>query len=198
MATKIFPADGLLKSKGNKPRKGAVYACGICLKKFYAAPSRRPKYCSTKCAHVGLYRSIPKQCTVCRQSYRTPVSQERYRGESKFCSKKCKGLFMSIAQIGDKNPGWKGGISRENRRLRASKKFRDWRLSVFERDDYTCQQCGERGGYLEPHHIEPFAYYPSLRFNLSNGLTLCKSCHKATGTWGQRARNIYENQALPR
>jgi len=31
----------------------------------------------------------------------------------------------------------------------------DWRKSVFERDDYTCCECGKQGGTLNAHHIKP-------------------------------------------
>lgn len=56
--------------------------------------------------------------------------------------------------------------------------YSEWRTSVFERDDYTCQMCGERGGYLECHHILPFRDYPDFVINIDNGITLCRDCHK--------------------
>ncbi len=77
------------------------------------------------------------------------------------------------------------------KRLKASKEAQDWRKSVFERDDYTCQTCGERGGKLEAHHIKPFAYFPKLRWIISNGLTLCVPCHRKTETWGRKGQKIY-------
>jgi len=52
-----------------------------------------------------------------------------------------------------------------------------WRDSIFTRDDYTCQVCGERGGKINAHHIEPWYSSPSKRFSLDNGITLCESCH---------------------
>lgn len=62
--------------------------------------------------------------------------------------------------------------------LRRTSAYQKWRKSVFERDRYTCQVCGQVGGRLNAHHIKLFSKYPQLRLKLSNGLTLCESCHR--------------------
>ena len=54
---------------------------------------------------------------------------------------------------------------------------REVQKEVFERDDYTCQICGERGGYLHVDHIKSWADYPELRFKTDNCRTLCMACH---------------------
>ena len=92
---------------------------------------------------------------------------------------------MSLAHKGSKSYMWKGGISPINKIIRKSVKFKLWRESVFKRDNWTCQKCKTRGGVLHPDHIKPFAKYPELRFELSNGRTLCINCHKKTKTWGR-------------
>lgn len=79
------------------------------------------------------------------------------------------------------------GRTKENHRVRNSMEYKEWRTSVFKRDDYTCQDCGDRGVYIEADHIKPFAYFPELRFELSNGRTLCKPCHAKTDTYKGRA-----------
>jgi 5-methylcytosine-specific restriction endonuclease McrA len=57
--------------------------------------------------------------------------------------------------------------------------YRQWRTAVFYRDNYTCQRCFTRGGQLHAHHVKSWADYPTLRFEVSNGLTLHERCHRA-------------------
>lgn len=87
--------------------------------------------------------------------------------------------------LGDKNPNWKGGISSINVKIRQTQKYKLWRKSIFERDNYTCQNCGIKNCYIIVHHIKCFADYPELRFIIDNGITLCKECHKKTNNYGR-------------
>ena len=87
---------------------------------------------------------------------------------------------------GNNHWNWKGGITPEKKLQRKNAKVRKWRLAIFKRDNYTCQECGTRGIYLEAHHIKSFGKYPELRFELSNGVTLCSICHKKTYNFGNK------------
>jgi len=60
----------------------------------------------------------------------------------------------------------------------ASPAYKKWRRKVFERDNYICQNCRKRGGYLEAHHKEQWKDNPRKRYEVDNGETLCKKCHK--------------------
>ena len=62
-----------------------------------------------------------------------------------------------------------------------------WRKAVFERDNYTCQSCGLHGGRLQADHIKSYSHHPEIRWEPSNGRTLCENCHKATDTYGRRS-----------
>lgn len=74
----------------------------------------------------------------------------------------------------------------ENYKARRSVEYRMWRESVYRRDNYTCQHCGQRGGRLNADHVKPFAVFKDLRYDINNGRTLCIDCHKKTPTWGKR------------
>ena len=78
---------------------------------------------------------------------------------------------------GKNHYNWKGRKALKNKILRHSSEYRLWRESVFERDNYTCMDCGGHGGYLHPHHILPLADYPELACEVKNGITLHKDCH---------------------
>lgn len=90
---------------------------------------------------------------------------------------------VALAHLGALNPQWKGGITSINEQIRKSIEYKTWRAAVLERDAYTCVICGSKRK-LEADHIKTFAEFPELRLELSNGRTLCRSCHQTTDTWG--------------
>jgi len=92
-----------------------------------------------------------------------------------------KGLRMPW-KCGENHPNWKGGTSRIYKTGYYSREYIDWRKEVFERDKYTCQNCGDKK-YITAHHIKSFAKYPKLRFDISNGKTLCELCHSLTDNY---------------
>jgi len=92
---------------------------------------------------------------------------------------------------GEKNPNWKGGVTKEYEKIRKSIAYKQWREAVYKRDNYTCQLCGEKesvSGKLEADHIKQFADFPELRFDVDNGRTLCKDCHTKTDTYLNKGR----------
>lgn len=60
---------------------------------------------------------------------------------------------------------------------RRSRKSVQWSLTVKERDGGKCMHCLTAEN-LHAHHIIPWKKDENLRYELSNGITLCKSCHK--------------------
>lgn len=103
---------------------------------------------------------------------------------------------MSMIRAGENHHNWKGGITPEYSRLRSSGKYVEWRKSVFLRDDYTCVQCGQRGGDLNADHILPWSTHPEHRFDVDNGRTLCVECHKQTPTYGPKMQAILKERTV--
>lgn len=159
-------------------KKGIVKKCLICDKEFYVALSReKAKFCSNACRNESQRTQITLKCVVCKKEYKRHISQVKWRGSS-VCSYECRNIHFSLSKSGENSPSWKGGLSNPLRRLRNSSRFKKWRELVFKRDNKTCQDCGSVNTILHPHHIKPFSIFPELQFEISNGRTLCKECHK--------------------
>ena len=58
--------------------------------------------------------------------------------------------------------------------------YKDFRKSVLKRDKFKCQMPGcKNKKNLQVHHISKWTGASSLRYETSNGITLCKYCHKS-------------------
>lgn len=94
--------------------------------------------------------------------------------------------------VGPKSAAWKGGITPLARAIRTLFNYRQWRSDIFTRDDFTCKDCGVRGGKLHAHHS--FKTFSAIMaeydiktiqdaidcaelWSINNGITLCVSCH---------------------
>jgi len=61
---------------------------------------------------------------------------------------------------------------------RRGKNTKNLRIRIFERDNYTCVNCGKRGVKLNAHHITAWCTDTKLRYNMDNMITLCYTCHR--------------------
>lgn len=115
-------------------------------------------------------------------AYATELKRQRQTGK-----KRGPFTYEHRKRISDAQPN-KGcnKTTTENYKARRSVEYRMWRESVYRRDNYTCQHCGQRGGRLNADHVKPFAVFKDLRYDINNGRTLCIDCHKKTPTWGKR------------
>ena len=64
----------------------------------------------------------------------------------------------------------------DDRHDRNSTRYREWRTNVFERDNFRCVKCGTRKD-LQAHHIKTWKRSKELRYDITNGVTLCRKCH---------------------
>jgi len=119
------------------------------------------------------------------------------------------------------NPAWtnrfRGGMASLKKTIRGMSEYKQWRESVFERDNYTCQECFKRKSTLNPHHqkksfkqilnefLQKYNQFSLIDdketlvrlswsyedfWDINNGVTLCEDCHKKTATYGYRKQNI--------
>lgn len=167
------------------------HVCIICDSRFRSHKEIQDT-CSRTCANRLRYRDSPLYpCAVCGVGFRCAPSKVRYRQRAT-CSDECHTKHRSGKQKGSKSHRWQGGKTSEAMIIRNSKDYRDWRKSVYDRDDYTCQICQVRGGKLTAHHIREFAKHPELRLTVSNGITLCWPCHcKIKGREEQYEESFY-------
>lgn len=119
-----------------------------------------------------------KNCSDCGVTSKYILLQDR----CKLC------LIKYRFQTKENHPRWKGGVSRAYKTGYYSVEYKNWRKSIFERDNYMCRVCSS-SGYITAHHIKSFAHFPELRFELSNGITLCEECHKLTDNYKGRNKN---------
>lgn len=176
--------------------------CGICgtlLTFRNMRDIKRKKYCSNKCRLVNLHspefnqrksemqkgKPHPHKGNKFKKghhfSYETRQKISKALTGRKFSLKHRKNL--SKARRG--NPGmrgvnhwaWKGGIKPYHRRIQNWAVYKEWRLSVLERDKFTCIGCGKVGNPLDVHHIIDTRERPDLAFEVNNGTTLCRKCH---------------------
>jgi len=134
---------------------------------------------------------IKKECKQCNKKFFV----RQYRKDSaSYCSQNCS----HKARVNTENP--------VNYAIRRRQIYLDWRKSIMERDNYTCQDCGvkNRKGLgktvvLNVDHLKPLAQivkennlktiedmlYCEELWNINNGRTLCYPCHKKTPTYGR-------------
>lgn len=185
-------------------QKAIEKRCAHCGKIYILNPQysqkqiARSKFCSRPCQAIGRnrvklepwnkgkkYRKVRK-CDECNKVSTEVVFY------TKFQMTLCHKHYWHMRKYGNilwhEHPPYK---TPAHRRIRNSLVGIRWRESVFKRDSYTCQQCGIIGGKLNAHHVKPYAYFPELRYILSNGLTLCVPCHRKTDTWGRKGQKLY-------
>lgn len=141
----------------------------------------KTRFCSEKCFGINQsknnkgknnpnWRGGKSKCCLCGNELSARYSYRKNKLGTNFC-RKCSHIYFR----GENSWSWKGGISS---RIHNSF-YTNWRLSVFERDDFTCQKCGDnKGGNLNAHHIERWATNKELRLDSNNGITLCVDCHR--------------------
>lgn len=151
---------------------------------------------------------VERSCLQCKSTFYVPPCLVKNKGKHKslYCSKRCNALMNGFKKgnsigVGEKNGNWKGGKTRLTARVRSLREYYLWRKDIFKRDNYSCVLCKKVSeGDIEADHIDPMALILSFYkiesieeikecnplWNISNGRTLCKECHKNTPTYASK------------
>lgn len=118
-------------------------------------------FCSKKCADEAKRKgfSVKKNCKQCGKEYRVCPNHAK----SKFCSEDC--------HYKARRKSW----TDFDKHIRQSWQYKEWRTKVLARDNFVCQDCKEKGNIA--HHLELFGLNLEKRFEIENGITLCRKCH---------------------
>jgi len=124
------------------------------------------------------------ECEYCGQKYEVfPAVVDG----SRFCSYECIGEHHREVRSGEDSPSWQGGYEPYY-----GPNWHQQRQRRLVHDQARCQECGktdaesiaEHGASLEVHHQTPFREFTEgndadfeAANNLSNLITLCKTCH---------------------
>lgn len=87
---------------------------------------------------------------------------------------------MSRSKLGERH--WNYRIDRSTLKKRENRRddmyYKDWRKSVYIRDNFKCKLSSKDcSGKIEAHHIFRWSEYPTLRYVITNGITLCQFHH---------------------
>jgi 5-methylcytosine-specific restriction endonuclease McrA len=155
-----------------------IVECRFCYNQFLKPKCHVARvmnvFCSKNCYDWFQEKKVEKHCVVCGDIFTIrPVESLKY---STCHKRKCR----LTKKRRSNNGNWRGGVTRSRKAAMSTKRYKTWRLAVFERDNYICVECGRRGGNLNADHIKPWAYFPKLRYVVDNGRTLCVKCHRLT------------------
>ena len=184
-----------------RDKSGTFQKCPICEEQVYVwrheIGKLRVKTCSKTCYKIWIKDNPPTLGFKMSEETKKKISKANTGNPSMSGKKhsedtrgKMSGALLRAHHEG-RHPAYRGGITPINMAIRTSFQYKLWREAVFKRDNWTCVQCGTGGMRQNPiqaDHIKQFAYFPELRFEVSNGRTLCRGCHMKTDTWGNKSR----------
>jgi len=157
-----------MRSKANTDTK--KFCCKECLWKWQKTNNPKGE------EHYNWQGGEEKRnCLNCGKEFYITHNLVNDEHHGKYCSYKCYTEHREYPR-GENHPRW--NPIRGKQSLRKSVEYREWRMAVFKRDNFTCQKCHKQGVKLNAHHIYEYAKYEDVQLSLSNGITLCKKCHK--------------------
>lgn len=190
----------------------------------------------SKCIDCGkLISNDAKRCKDCYWKFAVGKNNPHWKNKKDiFClycgkkihasAKRCSKCYLKkenplLNKKGEKSYVWKGGVTNLRGGIKGLEENKLWRIKVFQRDNYICQECFKKSSYFQAHHKKAFAiilqeflqeynqfspiedketlvrlainYKPF--WDINNGVTLCKECHKIIT---KKERSIIKNRKI--
>ena len=136
-----------------------------------------------------------KVCEFCSKEILLPPW--RIRTKRYFCDRKC----WALGTRGIGSPVFLGEEATKPLRVRIMElpEHKEWHSVILKRDKYLCVKCGSRKN-LEVDHIKRFVHIVKENnikstddarnckelWDIMNGRTLCRECHRKTDTYGTK------------
>jgi|SRR3972149_769583 len=171
-----------LKGKVNK-------LCEVCKKEFSVYPVfEKQRFCSRRCK--GLFMRGKPSCMLGKKNPNASKNPQVFKKGSIPWNKGKEHLR------GSKNPNWKGGIDEEHKRIKQTAEYKEWRNKIYKKYKWTCVECKIHcnSKIITAHHIKEFYAYPEYRFDVNNGIVLCRKCHILKHR--PRRKNYYEKRTV--
>lgn len=157
-------------------------ACGNCKTTFVprkpTAGNGKPyQFCSRDCSNAAKRGGIDKpvvKCAECGKEKTVPPWLVQ-RNARHFCSRTCRGKWISKNLVGERAYNWRGGVETISRWLHAHSQMRKWSNTVLELANHTCERCGSEAEHAH-HKIAVEALLATI-FDPANGEALCANCH---------------------
>lgn len=145
-------------------------------------PNRKEqKYCGKECwSHRAV---VINKCLFCSNDVRSFKSIDK-----KYCWNDCRNKHYRERFKGENSHLWEGWKTKESIRIRRNSQYREWRMAVFTRDQFTCVLCWTKDRTIEADHIKAQSEHPELIYSIENWRTLCHTCHKNTDNYGYKQR----------
>lgn len=170
------------------------------------------KFCSKKCFHLTRRGIIPQSAfkkgfIPWNKGIKTGLIPKTAWKKGNHISIKTefkKGAYR------ERSGYWKGGITSLYKYIHELDEYKNWRKQIFIRDNYTCQECFHKGNILHAHHekksfslllkefLQIYSQFSPIDdketlirlainyqpfWDINNGKTLCKECHKLTNSY---------------
>lgn len=126
--------------------------------------------------HSNVYVDV--DCDCCGKQYK--LQYDVYNSHNHDGKTYCVNCAARMLISGENNYNWNPDLTDKERVYgRHIDGYVDFIKKVLERDNHTCQCCGlSFSNKMEAHHLNGYDWFIEGRTDETNGITLCKLCHK--------------------